>query len=140
MDRVGFHAIDFHLQTLDDLQRHSTPLRLPNSLVCTISDRCEGVRFANQDFPLGVTFAGAGAGADAAHVSLPKLKRYAEVLCSVPLLLLVLFGHDLGIFRLLSLLFKLLRNAGAALRLLLADLPYLPLLLPCRHLAEMIAD
>ena len=73
-------------------------------------------------------------------MSRPKLKRYAEVLCSVPLLLLVLFGHDLGIFRLLSLLFKLLRNAGAALRLLVADLPYLPLLLPCRHLAQIIAD
>ena len=56
-------------------------------------------------------------------MSQPKLKRYAEVLCSVLFLLLVLCGHDLGLFRLISLLFKLLRNAGAALRLLVADLP-----------------
>ena len=73
-------------------------------------------------------------------MSRAKLKRYAEVMCYVLLLLLMIFGHALGIFRLLSLLFKLLRNAGAALRLLVADLPYLLLLLPCRHLAEIISD
>ena len=56
-------------------------------------------------------------------MSRPKLKRYAGVLQYVLFLLLMLFGHHLGIFRLLSLLFKLLRNAGAALRLLVADLP-----------------
>ena len=73
-------------------------------------------------------------------MSRAKLKRYAEVMCSVLLLLLMLFGHDLGLNSLPSLLFKRLRNAGDAMRLLVADLPYLLLMLPCRHLVETIAD